>query len=499
MPNPSEPETKQGVTFASVNEAIGRHRWTICALIFAATTINYLDRQVLGLLKPVLSAGGVFGEETVQEKNYARVVICFQIAYALGMLFAGKFIDKVGTKKGYAWSLIGWSVAAVGHAFGHHTWSFGAWRAALGVTEAGNFPAANKCVAEWFPKKERAFATGLYNSGANVGAIVAPISVPYIADAWGWEWAFVITGLVGFTWLAFWYPLYASPAEKLKSGKLSKAEYDYIHSDVDEQEVEKVEEKRGEISWFSLLKFRQTWAFFFGKFLTDPIWWFFLFWLPAFLNGENTRKIQEFMTQFPTHPMTVKINEYVAANPSFANKLPSVPEIEIPGVISWPFALAIIYTVSTFGSIFGGWLPKQFIHSGMDANRARKTAMFIFALFPLTVLLASKLGAINTWYAVGTIAIACAAHQAWSANIFTTVSDMFPKKTVASVTGIGGMAGAAGGILIAFAAGELLQYYKDLGKIQIGYSIMFVICGLAYITAWSLMHLLVPRFKKIVL
>lgn len=465
------------MSFAAANEAVGRHRWTICGLIFAATTINYLDRQVLGLLKPVLSAGGVFGDVEHQELNYSRVVICFQIAYAVGMLFAGKFIDKVGTKKGYAWALIGWSVAAVGHAFGHHTWSFGAWRAALGVTEAGNFPAANKAVAEWFPKKERAFATGLYNSGANVGAIVAPLTVPYIAKAWGWEWAFVITGLVGFTWLAFWYPLYGSPAEKLQKGKLSQPEYDYIHSDVDEQEAEKAEEKKEKISWFRLLTFRQTWAFFFGKFLTDPIWWFFLFWLPAFLNGENARKI----------------NEFRAANPTFTGE-----DAAVPGYISWPFALALIYTVSTVGSIVGGWLPKKFINSGMDANRARKTAMFIYALFPLCVLLASRLGAINTWFAVATIAIACAAHQAWSANIFTTVSDMFPKKTVASVTGIGGMAGAVGGILIAYLAGLLLQHYKNIDKIEVGYSIMFVICGLAYLVAWVTMHLLVPKFKKIV-
>ena len=465
------------MSFSSVNETIGRHRWTICALIFAATTINYLDRQVLGLLKSTLSDSGVFGDATHQELNYSRVVICFQLAYAIGMLFAGKFIDKVGTKKGYAWALIGWSIAAIGHAFGHHTWSFGFWRAALGVTEAGNFPAANKCVAEWFPKKERAFATGLYNSGANIGAIVAPLTVPYIASAWGWEWAFVLTGLVGFTWLAFWYPLYASPAEKLKRGKLSQAEYDYIHSDVDEQEAEKAEELKEKISWFRLLTFRQTWAFFFGKFLTDPIWWFYLFWLPAFLAGENARKVSEFMT----------------ANPDYAGL-----ESAVPGYISWPWAVAIVYTVSTFGSIFGGWLPKKFMSSGMDASKARKTAMFIFALFPLTVLLASRLGAINTWLAVATIAIACAAHQAWSANIFTTVSDMFPKKTVASVTGIGGMAGASGGILIAFAAGELLQHFKNLGKVEVGYGIMFVVCGVAYLVAWITMHLLVPKFKKIV-
>jgi ACS family hexuronate transporter-like MFS transporter len=467
------------MSFASVNEKIGRHRWTICALIFAATTINYLDRNVLGLLKPVLSAGGVFGvDKADQELNYSTVVICFQIAYAMGMLFAGKFIDKVGTKSGYAWALIGWSIAAIGHAFGHHTWSFGFWRAALGVTEAGNFPAANKAVAEWFPKKERAFATGLYNSGANVGAIVAPLTVPYIAGAWGWEWAFILTGAVGLTWVAFWYPLYASPAAKLQNGKLSQPEYDYIHSDADEQEAEKADVTKEKVSWFKLLTFRQTWAFVVGKFMTDPIWWFFLFWLPAFLAGENARKVKE----------------YLAANPGYTGA-----ETDIPGVISWPFAVAVVYTVSTVGSIFGGWLPKKFINGGMDANKARKLAMFIFALFPLTVLLASRLGNINTWLAVATIAIACAAHQAWSANIFTTVSDMFPKKAVASVTGIGGMAGAVGGILIARSAGLLFKHYTALGKVEVGYGIMFVICGLAYVSAWAIMHFLVPKFKKIVL
>jgi ACS family hexuronate transporter-like MFS transporter len=467
------------MSFTSANETIGRHRWTICALIFAATTINYLDRNVLGLLKGTLSEAGVFGAiKADQELNYSTVVICFQLAYAAGLLLAGKIIDKIGTKKGYAYSLIGWSFAAIGHAFGHHTWSFGFWRAALGVTEAGNFPAANKSVAEWFPKKERAFATGLYNSGANVGAIIAPLVVPSIAKAWGWEWAFILTGAVGFTWLAFWYAIYDSPAAKLQSGHLSQAEYDFIHSDLDEQEAEKADVAKEKVSWFRLLTFRQTWAFFVGKFMTDPIWWFFLFWLPSFLEGENARKVRDFL----------------AAHPDFTGD-----KATIPGVISWPFAVAVVYTISGFGSIFGGWLPKYFINGGMDANRARKLSMFIFALFPLTVLFASRLGTINTWLAVATIAIACAAHAAWSANIFTTVSDMFPKKAVASVTGIGGMAGAVGGILIARAAGLLLKHYTALGKVEVGYGILFVVCGSAYLTAWVLMHLLVPKFKKIVL
>ncbi len=475
-PSTTSPRSGAKQQFAAINEAIGRYRWTICGLVFFATTINYLDRNVLGLLKPTLSATGVFGEDKAnQELMYSYVVICFQIAYAAGMLVAGRVIDKVGTKQGYAYSLIGWSFAAIGHAFGHHTWSFGFWRAMLGVTEAGNFPAANKTIAEWFPKKERAFATGLYNSGANVGAIVAPLCVPWIAASWGWEWAFILTGAVGLLWLIFWYLMYASPAAKLQTGHLKQAEYDYIHSDTDEQTAEAAAQGT-RVSWFKLLTFRQTWAFVVGKFLTDPIWWFFLFWLPAFLAGENARKIAAFR----------------ASNPGYVGI-----DSDIPGIINWPTAVAVIYCVSTVGSIFGGWLPKRFINGGMDANKARKLAMFIFALFPLSVLLASRLGQINTWLAVATIAIACSAHQAWSANIFTTVSDMFPKKSVASVTGIGGMAGATGGILIAWAAGLLLKHFTALGKVELGYGIMFVICGSAYLTAWVLMHLLVPKFRKI--
>lgn len=463
--------------FDQLNEQVGKYRWTICALVFFATTINYLDRNVLGLLKQTLSDAGVFGAEKAnQELNYSTVVICFQVAYALGMLAAGRFIDWVGTKAGYAYALLGWSLAAIGHAFGQHTWSFGFWRAALGFTEAGNFPAANKTIAEWFPKKERAFATGLYNSGANIGSIVAPLCVPFIAEAWGWEWAFILTGAVGLIWLLFWYLTYAPPKAKLASGHLKQAEYDFIHSDQDEQAAEKADVAGARVSSLKLLTFRQTWAFVIGKFMTDPIWWFYLFWLPAFLGGENARKTEAF----------------IAANPGYAGAAS-----DIPGVISWPFAVAVIYTVSTAGSIFGGWLPKKFINGGMDANKARKLAMFIFALFPLTVLLASRLGAINTWLAVATIAIACSAHQAWSANIFTTVSDMFPKKAVASVTGLGGMAGAVGGILIARVAGLVLKHFTAMGKTELGYGILFVICGSAYLLAWFIMHLLVPKFKQI--
>ncbi len=464
------------MSFNEINEKIGKYRWTICALVFFATTINYLDRNVLGLLKETLSMDGVFGEDVAnQELYYSWVVIAFQVAYATGMLLAGRFIDWIGTKRGYGFALLGWSIAAIGHAFAHNTFTFGFWRAALGLSEAGNFPAANKTVAIWFPKKERAYATGIYNSGANVGAILAPLFVPWIAVHWGWEWAFVLTGAIGLIWLFFWFRTYASPEEKLKAGKLLQPEYDLIHSDKDEI-VEKETADKDKISWFRLLTYRQTWAFFFGKFLTDPIWWFYLFWLPAFLSGENTRKIDMFLN----------------SNPGYSGDT-----ADIPGVITWPLAVAIVYTIATFGSILGGWLPKKFINGGMNANKARKLSMFIYALFPLSVLLASKLGEINTWYAVFTIAIACSAHQAWSANIFTTVSDMFPKKAVASVTGIGGMSGAVGGILIASAAGLLLKHFAALGKIEAGYAIMFIICGTAYVLAWLVMHFLVPKFKQI--
>jgi ACS family hexuronate transporter-like MFS transporter len=447
-----------------IMQSIGKYRWTICALVFFATTINYLDRNVLGLLKTTLSEAGIFGiDKANQEVMYSYVIMSFQISYAVGMLGIGRLVDKIGTKLGYGVALLGWSIAAIGHAAAKSTFGFGFWRALLGVSESGNFPAANKTVAMWFPKKERAYATGIYNSGANIGAIIAPLTVPFIAIYWGWQWAFILTGTVGLIWLAFWFTIYKSPRQKLEQGKLSQAEYDYIHSDKDEIQEEEINAKE-KVYWFKLLEYRQTWAFFFGKFLTDPVWWFYLFWLPAFLEGENARHIAEG-------------NENM--------------------VITWPLAVAVVYTVSTIGSVFGGWLPKKFINNGMDANRARKTSMFIYALLPLTVLLATRLGSINTWFAVFTIAIACAAHQAWSANIFTTVSDMFPKKAIASVTGIGGMSGAVGGMLIAWGAGLTLRHFTILGKIEGGYAIMFIICAVAYITAWIVMHLLVPKYKQI--
>ena len=460
-------------SFERINARVGRHRWTICALVFFATTVNYLDRNVLGLLKPVLADEGVFGaDKAAQELNYSYVVIAFQLAYAVGMVMAGRLIDWLGTKAGYAYSLIGWSVAAVGHAFGHHTFSFGFWRAALGLAESGNFPAANKTIAEWFPQRERALATGLYNSGANVGAIVAPLTVPYIASAWGWEWAFVLTGMIGFAWLWFWYRNYDPPQVKLARGQLSQAEYTHIHSDPEEP----AEAAATPVRWLRLLRYRQTWAFAMGKFLSDPVWWFYMFWLPAFLNEENARKLLA----------------YTTANPGFTGAVS-----DVPGTISWPIAVAVVYAISTIGSVFGGWLPKRFVQGGMDPSRARKLVMLLVAIVPLSLLFASRLGEIHIWLAVLVIGLACAAHQAWSANIFTTVSDMFPKRAVASVTGIGGMAGGFGGMLISWAAGLLLAHYTTRGQVEAGYGLLFGICGSAYLAAWVVMHLLVPRFRQV--
>jgi ACS family hexuronate transporter-like MFS transporter len=427
---------------------IGNYRWTICALVFFATTVNYLDRQVISLLKSVLS-----DELKWDDGDYANIEIAFKLFYSFGMLIAGRVVDKLGTKKGYAMATGLWSLAAIGHALANSAFGFMIARAFLGVTEAGNFPAAIKSTAEWFPKKERALATGIFNSGTNIGAIVAPLTVPFIAAAWGWQWAFILTGLIGFIWLVLWQKHYTSPKD---SKKLSQAEFDYIHSDKEDENIEKVVENE-KVSWFKLLTFRQTWAFAIGKFLTDPVWWFYLFWLPDFLQSEY--------------------------------KL-TLTEIAIP--------TAVVYMISTIGSVGGGYLPMAFINRNMPAFKARKTSMFIFALCVLPVVLSQYAGRINMWLAVLVIGIAASAHQAWSANIFTTVSDMFPKKATASVTGIGGMMGGLGGILLTWAVQKnMFVYYRSINQIETAYFIMFLICGGAYLLAWLIMHLLVPKMKKI--
>ncbi|MBP8067618.1 MAG: MFS transporter [Pedobacter sp.] len=422
------------------------YRWIILSLVFFATTINYLDRQVISLLKDDYLQP-LFGWK---ESDYANIVIAFQIAYALGMVGSGIIIDKIGTKLGYALSLTVWSFAAVGHAFGTSTVGFLVARAVLGLSEAGNFPAAIKTVAEWFPKKERALAAGIFNSGTNVGAIIAPLSVPLIAIKLGWEWAFIITGAIGLLWLIFWWMLYESPQ---KHPKIAKEELHYI---TDNEATEHDKRELKPIKWFSLLGYKQTWAFALLKFFTDPIWWFILFWLPSFLNKQ--------------YGMT---------------KL----ELALP--------IAVVYTMAMFGSIAGGWLSGYFISLGWPVYKARRRALLIFAICAIPMLAAQWLGGYNYWNAVIIIGFAASAHQAWSANIFTTVSDMFPKQAVASVVGIGGMIGAVGGILMAKTAGSLFDHYDALGQINKGYHILFIVCAFAYITAWALFSLLVPKMPKV--
>ncbi len=430
------------------SQIVKNYRWTICALVFFATTVNYLDRQVISLLKSVLSE-----DLHWDDGDYANIEIAFKLAYSIGMLGAGRVIDMLGTKKGYAVATGLWSLAAMAHGFVTTTLGFVFARAALGVTEAGNFPAAIKTTAEWFPKKERALATGIFNSGTNIGAIVAPLTVPFIAVAWGWKWAFLITGAIGFIWLVLWQLYYTTPGD---SKKLSKEEFDYIHSDIEDEEIERAS-KNEKVPWTKLLTYRQTWAFALGKFLTDPIWWFYLFWLPDFLQSEYHL-----------------------------------------GLLEMAVPVAVVYIISTFGSVGGGYLPMFFINRNMPVFKARKTAMFIFALCVLPVVFAQHAGEINMWLAVLVIGIAAAAHQAWSANIFTTVSDMFPKKATGSVTGIGGMAGGMGGIVLSWAVQKnLFVHYREIGQIEKAYFIMFLICGAAYLFAWLVLHILAPRMTKV--
>ena len=413
----------------SKGNKVGSYRWTICALLFFATTINYIDRQVLGILAPVLQK-----DIGWNEIDYGYIISAFTTAYAIGLLVFGRFIDKVGTKIGYTISLVVWSVAAMAHALAKSAFGFGAARFSLGLGESGNFPAAIKSTAEWFPKKERAFATGLFNSGANIGAVVAPLVVPWITLTWGWQEAFIFTGLLGFIWLVAWIWLYEIP-EKHK--RVSKEELAFIQSDPPESEAEK-------IPWVSLLKYRQTWAFVVGKFLTDPIWWFYLYWLPKFLNERYDLDLAH---------------------------------LGLP--------LIVIYTMTSIGSIAGGWFSGAFIQRGWSVDKGRKVVMLISALLVVPIVFAS---AVPEWWAVLLIGLAAASHQSWSANLFTTVSDMFPKKAVGSVVGIGGFAGAIGGSLIATVAGFILQLTGS-------YLILFIICGSAYLVALFAFNLLVPKIE----
>ena len=446
--------------------SIGKYRWTICSLLFFATTVNYLDRQVLSLLAPDLSKE--FGWTNT---DYANITAVFQFVYAISMLFAGRIIDKLGTKSGYTWAIIIWSIGAIVHAYSIFIGQvvinilaivglaavpvsiagFMVSRALLAVGEAGNFPAAIRATAEYFPKTERSFATGIFNSGTNVGAILAPLTVPWVANQWGWETAFILIGALGFAWLIFWRIFYEKPVNQKR---LSSEELEYINMDAGDEIVSSSDNVK--VSWIKLLGYKQTWAFAFGKFMTDGVWWFFLFWLPKYLEAQYGM---------------VKV------------------EIMLP--------LTVLYSMTMFGSIGGGWFPIYFIKKGFSPYDGRMKAMLLIAFFPLLVLAAQPLGNYTFWIPVILIGIGASAHQAWSANIFTTVSDMFPKKAIGSVIGIGGMAGGFGGVVMSKLGGAFFDHYKALGHIQTGYTIMFSICAVAYLIAWSVMKLLVPVYKPI--
>lgn len=406
---------------------VTHYRWAICALLFFATTINYVDRSVLGLLAPVLQK-----EIGWDQIDYGNIVAAFMAAYAIAMVFVGRFVDRVGTKTGFSISIVVWSIAAMGHALARSVFGFGVARFALGLGESGNFPSSNKAIAEWFPKKERALAISLFNSGANIGALLVPLVVPWIALTWGWQAAFIFTGLLGFIWLVFWLWLYEIP-ERHK--KVSRAELEIIHSDAAESAPEK-------IPWLGLLRYRQTWSFIVGKLLTDPFWWFYIYWLPKFLNEKYGLDLAH---------------------------------VGLP--------LIVIYTMTSVGGIAGGWLPGFFIRAGCGINRGRKTAMLVCALLIVPIVFVPIA---SLWWAVILLGLATAAHQGWSANLFTTVSDMFPKKAVGSVTGIGGMAGSIGGILIASGTGYILQATGS-------YTTLFIMAGSAYVITLFIFHLLVPK------
>lgn len=419
--------------------AAGRVRWVICALLFTATTINYIDRQVLGILAPTLQA-----DIGWNEADYGNIVSWFTLAYGVGFLFAGRTIDALGTRVGLAAALVAWSLAAMAHALARTVAGFSVARFALGLGESANFPASIKTVAEWFPARERALATGIFNAGTNVGAIVTPLLVPWIALTWGWRMAFVVTGALGFLWLGAWLAYYRRPEEH---PRVTAAELAYVRQDAPAQAAGQVPADEPRVRWLALLGHRQTWAVAAAKGLTDGVWWFYLFWLPKFLDAE------------------------------FGVKLAGLAA-----------PLVAIYLVADVGSVGGGWLSSAFIKRGWTANRARKTAMLAMAVLIVPTMLAPR--ADGLWAAVALVSVAAAAHQGWSANAYTLASDMFPRQAVASVIGIGGAAGALGGFLFQRATGRILQETGD-------YTSIFVVCGLAYVLAWVVIHLLAPRLEPV--
>ena len=443
--NPAPDLLAPGVAAAT---RVGHYRWWICGLLFLASSINYIDRQVIGILKPTLQQ-----EFGWSEVDYGNIVMAFQAAYAVGLAVVGRWIDRVGTRIGFGVAIAAWSLAAMAHAgavvYGAAVASmlgaagltvsasvagFMLARFALGLGEAANFPAGIKAVAEWFPRRERAFAAGLFNAGTNVGALTAPLLVPWLTIAFGWQWAFLATGALGFAWLVLWLRAYRPPADH---PRLSESELAYIRADPDEAPVR--------VSWRTLLPHRQTWAFAFGKFVTDPVWWLYIFWIPDFLNRNYGLDLS---------------------------------------TIGPP--LVVIFLAADAGSVAGGWLSSHLIARGWSVNAARKTTMLTFGLFVLPVGLAAR--TTDLWTAVGLIALAAAAHQGWSSNLFTLTSDMFPRQAVGSVVGLGGMAGAISGILIAGVTAAILQWTGS-------YVPIFAMASVAYLVALAGIHLLAPRLE----
>ena len=408
----------------------GRVRWGICALLFFATTINYIDRQMISVLKPTLQA-----EYGWSETDYGNIVSAFQFAYAVGYIFFGRLMDKLGARFGYSLAAVIWGLAAMGTAAASSLGQFIVARAVLGLGESGNFPAGVKAVTEWFPKKERAFAIGIFNAGANIGAILTPLIAPVLVIWFGWRAAFLVTGAIVFVWLAFWWTLYRTPRQK---PGLSQEELAHIESDP--------ADAPGDVKWLPLIRHRQTWAYALGKFIIDPIWWFFLFWLPSFFATEHGLDLKTFGPP-----------------------------------------LAAIYIISDVGSVGGGWLSSRLLKRGWSVNAARKTAMLVCALCVPPVMLAPNID--NVWSAVLLIGLATAAHQGFSANLYTLPSDLFPRKAVGAIIGIGGTLGAVGGILMAQYAGRMLDATGS-------YMPMFVLGGSAYLIALLVIHLLVPRMEE---
>jgi MFS transporter, ACS family, hexuronate transporter len=415
-----------------LSSKLGRVRWTVCAMLFVATSINYMDRQVIAILKPTLehSIG-------MTEVSYGYIVDAFQIAYAIGLLAAGRLIDKLGTRIGYMLVMAVWSVSAMGHALASTVLEFGFARFFLGLGESGNFPAAIKTVAEWFPKNERSLATGIFNSGANVGAILAPVIVPWVTLRWGWHAAFLTTGVFSVLWILWWFRYYRKPTDH---ATLTSEELRHIYQ-------EAADEMGPAIPWRRLLRCRQTWAFSVAKFLTDPIWYFYLFWLPSYFSAKFNLNLSH---------------------------------LGLP--------LIIVYNVSAIGSIGGGWLPAPFRRLGLSSNYARLAAMFFCACLVVPIYTAS--GVTSVWSAIALISVAAGAHQGWSANLFTTSSDMFPRSAVGSVVGIGGMAGSVGSAIFAFFAGHILQLTHS-------YASLFGIAASAYLLALVVLCLLAPGLKKV--